>query len=157
MNAVGCLLVELISHRHWLIPQAILAEIVPADPLQPISGAPVWIRGRLAWRGQQPVVIEPGVFCGLGAGEEALANRYAVIYALEHLPGLSYYALPLAAIPHPMRLGAEDLVAEPEGEACELEAYRVSLGERQASIPDFAALERRLAGQLAGVQTTSST
>ncbi|OBS08128.1 chemotaxis protein CheW [Acidihalobacter prosperus] len=155
VSGIGSLLVELVSQRRWVIPQAILAEIVPADPLQAIPG-PEWLRGWLAWRGQQVAAVEPAVFCGLGGAEEAPVSRYAVIYALEHLPGLSYYALPLAAIPHPMRLSAEDLIADSAATLCELEAYQVALGEHVAAIPDFAALERRLAAQLAGAQATSA-
>lgn len=151
ITGIGALLVELISGQRCLIPQAILAEIVPADPLQPISGAPQWLRGRFDWRGQQPVVVEPAVFCGQSDGDEVAPVRYAVIYALERLPGLNYYALPLAAIPRPMRLGMEDLVAEDDATLCELEAYRVRLHELDVAILDFAALERRLVGQLAAL------
>lgn len=148
-NGIASLLIELVGGHHYLIPQAMLAEIVPVEPLKPISSKEAWLLGKLAWRGRHPAVVDPALFCGANAGERASTSRYAVLYALEHLPGLSYYALPLAGIPHPLRVTAEDLVMEPVEQACELESFKVRLKEQAVTLLDFFTLERRLASHLA--------
>lgn len=156
---IGGVLIELISHAFWLIPQSILAEIVPADPLQDMAGTPDWISGKLNWRGQSLAVIEPGRFCASQIDEKTAVSRYAVIYALEHLPGLSFYAIPLSTLPHPLRIKKGDIhSADSEGdeETCEWEAYKILLDNQAATIPDFSAIERRLANQLAGLAVVNA-
>lgn len=151
---IDSVLIELISHRFWLIPQAILAEIVPADPLQDMAETPDWISGKLTWRGQSLAVIEPDRFCAFPVDEKSTISRYAVVYALDHLPGLSYYAIPLSSLPRPLRVKKGDIrieASEENREPCELEAYKIFLDKHSATIPDFSAIERRLANQLAGL------
>lgn len=150
-RGISSLLFELASGRRYLIPQAILAEIVPADSLTPVEGRAEWLSGKLAWRGQLPAVIDPGLSCGADIDDREPVVRYAILYALEHLPGLSYYAFPLASLPHPVSVVAGDLVLEPSEEACEMEMYQLRLDEQLVAIPNFMMLERRLASQLASI------
>lgn len=148
-NGIASLLIELVGGRQYLIPQSMLAEIVPVEPLQPISSKEDWLLGKLSWRGRLPAVVDPARFCGSHTGDGTPISRFAVLYALEHLPGLSYYALPLASVPHPLRVTSEDLVIEPMEQTCELEGFRVRLKDQAVTLLDFLVLERRLASHLA--------
>lgn len=150
ISKLNTLILDIASGLRVAAPQAILAEVVPQQTMLPAQEAPEWLMGFLPWRGEQVPVVDPGVLCGREPPEAASVHRYGVLYALERLPGLSYYAVPLAAIPHPARVSAEDLglVADDPAPPCPVVVSRARIEDQVVSIPDFQQLEQLIAQEL---------
>ena len=150
ISKLNTLILDVASGLRIAVPQAILAEVVPQQTMSPAGSPEGWLLGFLDWRGEQVPVIDPGVICGHATPEVAAIHRYGVLYALEHIVGLSYYAVPLAAIPHPVRVSAEEVQAEdmPTSAPCPAIAAMARIEGQSVTIPDFPYLEHQLEQQL---------
>lgn len=150
ISKLNTLILDIASGLRVAAPQAILAEVVPKQTMTPAGSPEAWLLGFLDWRGEQVPVVDPGIVCGHAVPDVAGIQRYGVLYALEHIVGLSYYAVPLASIPHPVRVSAEEVLAEEAAtEApCEVVAAMARIEGQSVTIPDFAHLERLIERQL---------
>ena len=151
ISKLNTLILDIASGLRVAAPQAMLAEVVPQQTMTPAGSPDEWLLGFLDWRGEQVPVVDPGVVCGHAAPDAAGIHRYGVLYALEHIVGLSYYAVPLAAIPHPVRVGAEDVLAEEVATPlpCPAVAAMARIEGQSVTIPDFPYLEHLIEQQLA--------
>lgn len=151
ISKLNTLILDIASGMRIAAPQAILAEVVPQQTMLPTQGMQEWVMGFLPWRGEQVPVVDPGVLCGRAPADVASVHRYGVLYALERLSGLSYYAIPLAAIPHPVRVGAEDLglIGDNAAPPCPVVATRARIEDQAVAIPDFQQLEQLIVQELA--------
>lgn len=144
ISKLNTLILDIASGLRIAVPQALLAEVVPQQTMEPPApSSEAWLLGFLDWREEQVPVVDPGVICGRGIPETGGIHRYGVLYALENIVGLSYYAVPLAAIPHPVRVGPEDVVAQssPDGE-CSAVASTARVEEQAVIIPDLPYIEK---------------
>lgn len=150
ISKLSTLILDIASGLRVAAPQAILAEVVPQQTMSPSGSAEAWLLGFLEWRGEQVPVIDPGVACGHAAPEVEGIHRYAVLYALEHIVGLNYYAVPLSAIPHPVRVSAEDVLADDVATPvpCPVVAAMARIEGQSVTIPDFPYLEHQIEQQL---------
>lgn len=150
LSKLNTLILDIASGMRMAAPQAILAEVLPQQTMLLAEGRQAWLMGFLPWRGEQLPVVDPGVICGHDAQDAATVHRYGVLYALERLPGLNYYAVPLMSIPHPVRVGAEDLgLAVDAVPPCPVVATRTQLEGQTVAVPDFPYLEQLIAQELA--------
>lgn len=148
LSKLNTLILTLSSGLRLAAPQAILAEVVPQQTMTQDDSSEDWLMGFLDWRGEQVPVIDPGVICGRAEPAAANIHRYGVLYALEHIVGLSYYALPLASVPHPVMVTADDVQAETLAESCPALAAQALIENQSVAIPDFPYLERLIEGHL---------
>jgi chemosensory pili system protein ChpC len=150
ISKLNTLILDIASGLRVAAPQAILAEVIPQQTMSPSGSAETWLLGFLEWRGEQVPVIDPGVACGYLAPEVEGIHRYAVLYALEHIVGLNYYAVPLSAIPHPVRVGAEDVLTDDMSAPilCPEVAATVQIEGQSVTIPDFPYLEHQIEQEL---------
>lgn len=150
ISKLNTLILDIASGLRVAAPQAILAEVVPQQTMSPTDSSETWLLGFLDWRDEQVPVVDPGVICGHAVPDAAGIHRYGVLYALENIVGLSYYAVPLVSIPHPVRVSAEDVLAEEAATPvpCPAIAAMARIEEQSVAIPDFPYLERLIERQL---------
>ncbi|RMG56687.1 MAG: chemotaxis protein CheW, partial [Gammaproteobacteria bacterium] len=138
-----------ITDQNVLIPQTGLAEVIPREMIQPLKGVEPWLRGMIQWRGQQIPTISVEEMCGRHP-RASKDSRYVVLYAIEQIPGLQWYALEVSGIPHPLRLTPDQVIKGGTRDAdCEIVAANVIADGQEAVILDPSVIERRIGEQLA--------
>lgn len=147
IRKLDALLLELASGLKLLVPQVEVAEVVEGPSAEARATDDALATGFLAWRGLRVPVIDPGTLCGLAAEPSAAPSRHAILFALERLPGLDYYALPLQGTPRAVKASREDLPSVPADAAlaaCPLLAAWTKIEGVTAAIPHLAHLEQAI-------------
>ena len=138
-----------LSGQKMVVPQTGLAEVISRSPATELEGGAAWLRGTINWRGQQIPVVSLEQMCGREAPEITKDSRYVVLYAIERIPGLSYYAVEVSGIPHPLRLHDGNLLKGGSGEAgCKAVAMNVLAEGEEAMLLDNRYIEQEISGQL---------
>ncbi|APZ44214.1 chemotaxis protein CheW [Acidihalobacter ferrooxydans] len=152
ISKLNTLIFNLASGLRVAMPQAGLAEVVLQQTMTPAEGDDEpWLLGFLEWRGEQVPVVDPGVICGHPVPTGDAIHRFGVLYGLEHIVGLDYYAFALDGVPHPARVGPDDVLPDTRSETdtCPAVAAAVSIEDQPAVIPDFPFIEHLLEKRLA--------
>lgn len=146
---INSLLIPL-SGQQMIVPQTGLAEVISREPATELEGgAAGWLRGTINWRGQQIPVISVEQLCGRDAPDVTKDSRYVVLYAVERIPGLNYYAVEVTGIPHPMRLHDGNLLKGGSGvPGCKAIAMNVLADGDEAVLLDNRFIEQEISGQL---------
>jgi len=125
--------------RPWLIPNIVVAEVIPLrHPDRPGHG-PEWLLGWLSWREQDLPLIS---FEKLNESGPVTIGQNARIAVINTVAGQQrFYAVVVQGIPRLLRVNKNDPVEEP-GDTGPAEAMYVQVGGDLAVIPDLDALER---------------
>ena len=125
--------------RPWLIPNIVVAEVIPLrHPDRPGHG-PEWLLGWLSWREQDLPLIS---FEKLNESGPVTIGQNARIAVINTVAGQQrFYAVVVQGIPRLLRVNKDDPVEEP-GDTGPAEAMYVQVGGDLAVIPDLDALER---------------
>jgi len=144
-NKLQALIVPLRS-LNLVVPQVLVAEIIPFPHLAEVGDLP-WFQGMFEWRERTIPLISIDRFCNPDEeGRPVLrSRRVAVLNALGETEGLSQYGIEIGSIPHPVRLGESEVRSADGGKPCEMVAEHVQAAGVRAAVPDFAALENRVA------------
>ena len=123
--------------RPWLVPNIVVAEIVPLrQPDRPAQG-PEWLLGWIDWRDESIPLLS---FEKLNDSSQVTIGPDARIAVINTVTGkLKFYAVIIQGIPRQSRIGKEDLVEEPV-ESGPAEAMYVQMGGDLAVIPDLDAI-----------------
>ncbi len=139
---------------HVVLPQALVAEITQRPQVRAMSGAPQWMLGTFDWRANRVPLLRFESLCGRGRGEGRPSPRIAILYGLEGMEGLAFYAMELYAIPHPLILREDMLSDDAEAGAGDgVVARHIRIGGQPAVIPDAPGIEHRIHGQVTGVHS----
>jgi chemosensory pili system protein ChpC len=127
--------------RPWLVPNIIVAEIIPLrQPDRPAQGAE-WLLGFLNWRDE---IIPMISFERLNESGQVNIGPDARIAVINNVSGkVKFYAVVIQGIPRATRVSSADLVEEPT-DSGPAESMNVQLGGDLAVIPDLDAIERAL-------------
>lgn len=137
-----------LAQNTLLLPQAAIAEVVRPEPLRELEHAADWLRGVFDWRTEQIPLVSLEAMCGVPVGDKAV-NRYVVLYALEQIPGLAYYAVEARGIPRSLRAEARSLQPGEVGSfECDIVQSHVLAAGEPAFIPSLAVIERSIRAQL---------
>ena len=131
-----------LADRTLLLPNVVVAELIPYRPPQASAGLPAWLLGQIAWRDLQLPLLS---FEAASDGQPQIgANaRVAVLNALGGREQVKFIALLVQGIPRSLKVDGNLQRASTELAPLELDA--VQLGETIAKIPDLAGLEQKLA------------
>ena len=144
-DTLNCFIVPL-AEQHLLLPQPVVAEVITQQSSRQVPGAPPWLTGVVEWRNEQVPVVSMETL--LGAPPEPAGNRLQrvlVMHGLEQLPGLSYYAIQVRGIPHPLKVADHDLESLESEEADAVEfGHRVRASGVSCIIPRLERIEHRL-------------
>lgn len=129
--------------RPWLVPNIVVAEVIPLrHPDRPGQG-PDWLLGWINWREQDLPLVS---FERLNDAGPVSLGPEAHIAVINTVSGQArFYAVVVQGIPRLLRIGKGDPVEEP-GDTGPAEAMYVQAGGDLAVIPDLDALERMVAG-----------
>ncbi len=142
------------GEERLLLPNATVAEVLSQVGVEPIAGAPAWLRGHIAWQGWRVPLVSFAALAGMGDDTLDGRGRIVVLKALGGNPDLPYIALltpafpRLASVPHDGLLA--DATEEPLPDGVQM---RVLLGDETALLPDLDRVEQRLVQALAAVQS----
>ena len=141
-DTVRTLIIPL-QQRNLLVPNVVVAEIVPYVRPRAVEEAPEWLLGTISWRGLTiPILSFDRLY---GDAEVSLAQaRIAVLNTATKTSGLPFYAIVTAGIPQLKRVSESMLQAQP-GAAEKGELGRVEIGTLSTVIPDLEALENTVA------------
>ncbi len=132
-----------------VVPQVLVAEIIPFPHVSVVGELP-WFEGMFEWRERTIPLVSVDRFCnpdeeGRGAMR---SRRVAVLNGIEGIEGVAQYGIEISSIPHPVRLGQGEVRSVDDGKPCEMVAAPVHAAGVRAVVPDFAALENRVAQAL---------
>lgn len=136
-----------------VLPQSTVTEVMQRPRFAPVEGSAAWLLGLFEWRSRQIPAISFETLSGYPKAPAERQTRVAVIYALERLPGLAFYAVEIQAIPRPVRLGPEAVTPD-EGRthSSAVIASHVLVGSQKALIPDLAHIEGLIREQLRNME-----
>ena len=129
--------------RPWLVPNIVVAEIIPLrQPDRPGHG-PEWLLGWLSWRDQNIPLLS---FEKLNESGQITIGQDARIAVLNTVAGKStFYAVIVQGIPRMMKVAKDDPGEEPV-DTGPAEAMYIQVGGDLAVIPDLDAIEGAVAG-----------
>lgn len=129
--------------RPWLLPNIVVAEIIPLrQPERPGHG-PEWLLGWINWRDEEIPLLS---FEKLNESGQVSIGQDARIAVINTVTGkIKFYGIIIQGIPRQSRVGNDDIVEEPV-QSGPAEAMYVQMGGDLAVIPDLDAIERAIAG-----------
>lgn len=127
--------------RPWLIPNIVVAEVIPLrQPDRPGHGAE-WLLGWFNWRDSDIPLIS---FERLNESGQVHIGDGARIAVLNTVTGKTgFYAVVVQGIPRMLKIGRNDLVEEP-ADTGPAEAMYLQVGGDLAVVPDLDAIERTI-------------
>ncbi|MFC3608319.1 chemotaxis protein CheW [Stutzerimonas tarimensis] len=131
-----------LADRNLLLPNVVVAELIPYRAPTPFEGMPGWVLGQVAWRELRLPLLSFEAVCG-GRPVLGAAPRIAVLNALGGRAQVKFIALLVQGIPRSVRLDTD--LARSTGALHPLELDAVQVGEIEARIPDLVGLEEKLA------------
>ncbi len=130
-----------------LIPNELVAEIIPYEPLQRIQDSPDWFLGFLGWRGVQVPVASFEMLTIEGASFSLVSVSSASLVILRALGGdqddFSYFAIVAQAMPRLAEV-SDDQLFETGEEVQKTELAKARLAAENISIPDFDYIESEI-------------
>ncbi|MEY1660735.1 chemotaxis protein CheW [Isoalcanivorax beigongshangi] len=129
--------------RPWLVPETLLAEVLPLrHPERPGRGRD-WLLGWIRWRDEELPLVS---FERLNQTGPVVVGEGARIGVLRGLGGvLPHYAMVFQGEPQPLTVAPTALQDTGSGRG-PMEAHRVQVAGESAVVPDLDALETVLAG-----------
>ena len=132
-----------------IVPHLLVAEIIPFPHVSVVGRLP-WFEGVFEWRERTIPLISLDRFCNPeeeGKGTMR-SRRVAVLNGIEGIESVTQYGIEISSIPHPVHLGKGEVRSVDGGKPCEMIAASVHAVGVRAVVPDFAALENRVAEAL---------
>jgi chemosensory pili system protein ChpC len=139
-----CLLISVQSGQ-LVLPNNLVAEVLPfATPLQ-IEGAPQWVVGAMLWRNLTTPLVSLGRLIFRVTPEADLNSRIIVLNTLGADSRLPHYGILGTSAPRPLNLRRQDIQPDPEIPASEINRPGVlswaRYQEQPAVVPDLDAIE----------------
>ncbi len=135
---VPCLLVPMLG-RPWLVPNIVIAEIIPLRQPDRIGNGPEWLVGWLVWRDVEIPLLSFERLNDAGQVHIGAGARIAVINTVGG--NSSFYGVIIQGIPRMVKVSQNDVVEE-SVETGPAEVMNVQVGADLALIPDLDAIER---------------
>lgn len=129
------------SGRPWLVPNIMVAEIIPLRQPDKVGEGPDWLVGKLAWRDEVIPLISYERLNDTGSAQIGSDARIAV---LNNLTGkVKFYAILIQGIPRQSKINNDDLIEDP-AECGPVDAINIQIGGELAVMPDLDAIEKAI-------------
>ena len=135
----------IIPLKKWnlILPQSLVAEVLPMPEVRLTGASQQWLRGSIEWRGAELPLVSIDAYCAPDEDDDQQrTRRVAVLQGLGE--GIEHYALEIYSIPHPMRLVESDVHLDELESSCELIAAHVSVSGVRGIIPELDVLETEI-------------
>ncbi len=139
-----CLLISVQSGQ-LLLPNNLIAEVLPfATPLQ-IEGAPPWVVGAMLWRNLTTPLVSLGQLIFRVTPEADLNSRIIILNTLGTDSRLPHFGILGTSAPRPLNVRRQDIQPDPEPPTSELGQSGVlswaRYQEQPVVVPDLDAIE----------------
>ena len=143
-SVVRCLALP-IAGEQILVPNAVVAEVVAADTVSPLSGDPAWLLGSLTWRGSVlPLVCMEAAVGGIRL-EAGARSKIVILKSLSAREPLENFAVLVQGIPHQVLATDHTVTLEsPINDGRPFVAADLQVEGEQAFIPNLDAVEKAL-------------
>jgi chemosensory pili system protein ChpC len=111
---IRCVLVP-VGNLRLLLPNSTIAEVITQTGAEPVSGAPPWLLGRIAWRGWRVPLVSFTQLAGFPEADTELSVRIAVLKTLGGDPRLPFVAVVTQGFPRLTVLNAELIIPTRDG------------------------------------------
>lgn len=129
--------------RPWLLPNVMVAEIVPLSALTPCRANQQPLIGWLMWREQQVPVLSFEQLNNSSAASNANASAAKLMVLHSNVDQFPFFAVIAQGVPRLAKLGRDDVEQEPVGTNL-AEAMQVLVNGELAVIPDLDMIDRQL-------------
>lgn len=142
-NTVASLLVP-VQNKSLLVPNVVVAEVVPLSHLTTQEGTPPWHLGYVEWRGEQVPVISFEIANSQVHGRDSDNARLAVMNATTGQSRFSFFAVLVQGIPRMIKLTDKEVREDKQTSTGNAEQMSVITQLGKAVIPDLDYLENLL-------------
>ncbi len=143
-NLVSSLLVP-IQNKSLIVPNVVLAEVVPFSGITAVESAPRWCIGSLAWRGEQLPVISFEIANSQVHAKNSDSVRIAVLNVVGSESKYKFYAILVQGIPRMIKLTEAEVREDKQSVTGQAEKMAVITQLGKAVIPDLDYVESLLA------------
>lgn len=130
-----------------VLPNEAVAEVISHVQVNPIAGAPAWMRGTIEWRGLALPLVSYERLNGMQVRAAEPVLRVAVINGIGGDERLPFFGLVTSGIPRPIRLQKDELTLR-EGRKGPADVMLVTGRDIEAVIPNLRLMENMLLRQL---------
>jgi len=142
-DLVSSLLVP-VQNKSLLVPNVVIAEVVPLQQIEAIEGAPPWLLGYILWRGEQVPVMSFEIANSQVHGRDSDNARLAVINAVTGQSRFGFFAVLVQGIPRMIKLTEKEVREDKQSSTGQAEKMAVLTQLGKAVIPDLDYLESLL-------------
>ncbi len=140
-----------------LFPNTLVAEIIPYEEPAAMENAPPWLLGKVNWRGWDVPLVSYAGMVGEGIEELDPQTRIAVVKGIYNTDALPYLAIVNQGVPRLQTITQGDLQAhESQDSDHPAMAFRVTLHDELAEIPDMEEIEVRVLEALKAAEQDTS-
>lgn len=145
-NEIRAVLIPTAEDRKLLLPNAMVAEIMPLELSETYGGDEQWLLGYMSWRGWSLPVIDFAMLTDSDAkGSKKKAQNVAVLKSINTPEEQPYFAVVSSGIPKLQMISRGDMQMHESSKAHHNAiASLVSVHDETADIPNMNYLERRL-------------
>jgi chemosensory pili system protein ChpC len=143
-NNVSSLLVP-VQNKSLLVPNVVIAEVIPYGQLQPLNDSPPWVLGAAEWRGELLPVLSFEIANSQLNGQVTDNTRIAVVNSVSDQSRYRFYAVVVQGIPRMIKLTEAEVREDKQAVVGPAEKMAVITALGKAIIPDLDYLESLIA------------
>ncbi len=135
-----------VSAGKLLLPNASVAEVITYSDPEPVPGAPVWLLGRVRWRGWLLPIVSYSRLVGWSNEAPALGAKVAVLKAVGEHPKMPYFAVLTQGFPRLVTIAERALIedSDPDIDLPDGVYSQALFNDNQVVVPDLPMVERQL-------------
>ncbi len=140
-----------VSETRLLLPNAVIAEVVPFAAPDPVATKAIWLLGRVSWRELRVPLVSLASFAGFVTRESLLNVKLAILKGVAGHASVPYLAVLAQGFPRLTSIGPETLQVDTTAEKRPgiAMSVRMTVDEGDAHIPDLDTIEAAIAAELA--------
>ena len=140
-----------VSETRLLLPNAVIAEVVPFTAPDPVATKATWLLGRVGWRELRVPLVSVASFAGFVTRESLLNVKLAILKGVGGHASVPYLAVLAQGFPRLTSIGPETLQVDTTAEKRPgiAMSVRMTVDEGDAHIPDLDTIETAIAAELA--------
>lgn len=143
-NTVSSLLVP-VQNKSLLVPNVVIAEVVPLSQLEDEDDTPPWHLGYTYWRGERIPVLSFEIANSQVHGRDSDNARLAVINATTGQSRFAFFAVLVQGIPRMIKLTDNEVREDKQASRGDAEQMAIITQLGKAVIPDLNYLEALIA------------
>ncbi len=130
-----------VQNKSLLIPNVLIAEVIPMQAMQSSQSSPPWLLGDIHWRGEQVPVLSFEIANSQVHGQDSSNARLAVFNCVTGQTKYKFFAVVVQGIPRMVKLTDHEVREDKQTSVGQAEKMAVITQLGKAIIPDVEYLE----------------